>query len=56
MDLQSSLQELFIGSQFKLLEFTVFKGDPSADIYVDVVYIGKATTIETNGRQLDDYV
>ncbi|XP_075907773.1 fibrocystin-L-like [Nelusetta ayraudi] len=49
MDMQSSLQMVYIGSSYKLLEVYLYKDDSGADFYVDVVYMGKmATTMDSN--------
>lgn len=51
MDMKSSLQTVFVGSSYKLLNVYLYKNDSGADFYVDVVYIGKMpTTFETDGK------
>lgn len=50
MDMQSSLQSVYFGSNYKLLEVYLYMDDSGADFYVDVVYIGRvATTMDTTG-------
>ncbi|XP_068189914.1 fibrocystin-L-like [Antennarius striatus] len=44
MNLHSSLQSLFVGSKYRLLEFYLYKYEHNRDFYVDVVYFGKIPT------------
>ncbi|XP_044191170.1 PKHD1 like 1, tandem duplicate 1 [Thunnus albacares] len=45
MDLQTSLSQTeYIGSNYNLLEFYLYKDDSDADFYVDAVHIGKNPT------------
>ncbi|XP_076610974.1 PKHD1 like 1, tandem duplicate 1 [Chaetodon auriga] len=44
MDLQSSLQTEYIGSQYSLLEFYLYKDVSGAEFYVDAVHLGKRPT------------
>lgn len=54
MDLQSSLQTEYIGSEYSLHEFYLYKDISGEDFYVDAVHIGKrSTTVDENGMQLD---
>ncbi|XP_059206673.1 fibrocystin-L-like isoform X1 [Centropristis striata] len=49
MDMQSSLQTEYIGSQYSLKEFHLYKDESGADFYVDAVHIGKnPTTMDVN--------
>lgn len=53
MDMQTALQTDYIGSQYSLQEFYLYKDASGADFYVDAVHIGKnPTTIEDNGTKL----
>ncbi len=53
MDVLSSLQTEYIGSKYSLLQISVYR-ESGADVYVDVIHIGKRpTTIDENGTQLD---
>lgn len=52
MDLQRSLQTEYIGRNYNLLEFYLYKD--GGDFYVDTVHIGKnPTSNDENGTQLD---
>ncbi|KAF7655004.1 hypothetical protein LDENG_00062160 [Lucifuga dentata] len=49
MDMLSSLQTDFIGSNYEVLEIYLYKDDSGEDFYVDAIHIGKtATTIDEN--------
>uniref|UniRef100_UPI0037E8D1AF fibrocystin-L-like n=1 Tax=Semicossyphus pulcher TaxID=241346 RepID=UPI0037E8D1AF len=49
MDLERSLKTEYAGSDFKLLEFHLYKEATGADYYVDAIHIGKnPTTINEN--------
>ncbi|XP_033493349.2 PKHD1 like 1, tandem duplicate 1 [Epinephelus lanceolatus] len=49
MDLQSSLQTEYIGSEYSLHEFYLYKDISGEDFYVDAVHIGKRpTTVDEN--------
>ncbi|XP_042362122.1 fibrocystin-L-like [Plectropomus leopardus] len=50
MDLQNSLQTEYIGSNYNLYQFYLYKDESGEDFYVDAVHIGKTpTTIDENG-------
>lgn len=54
MDMQSSLQTVYIGSNYQLQEVYLYKDGSGEDFYVDVVYIGKtATSMDSNGKPLN---
>ncbi|KAI3358131.1 hypothetical protein L3Q82_003134 [Scortum barcoo] len=49
IDMQSALQTEYIGSQYNLLEFYLYKDGSGEDFYVDAVYIGqRPTTTDEN--------
>ena len=54
MDMESSLQNDYIGGKYTLLEVYLYKDASGADFYVDAIHIGEsATTMEENGTKHD---
>lgn len=52
LDMLSSLQTEYFGSNYNLLEFYLYRDTPTAEFYVDAVHIGKrVTTFDENGTQ-----
>ncbi|XP_065804470.1 fibrocystin-L [Labrus bergylta] len=44
LDLKTSLQTEYTGSNFEMLEFNLYKDESAADFYVDAVHMGKNPT------------
>ncbi|XP_058475058.1 PKHD1 like 1, tandem duplicate 1 [Solea solea] len=53
MDMKSSLQTLYTGTKYKLLEFYLYKDVSGEDFFVDAIHIGNAaTTYDENALPL----
>ncbi|NP_001305057.1 PKHD1 like 1, tandem duplicate 1 isoform X1 [Danio rerio] len=48
VDLLASIQKAYIGSNFKLLQLSVYGVDGNSVFFIDAVQIGRATTLDSN--------